>query len=147
MQGYREMLAAFRKRFSGVFFCYPAPGCFRSANHGNQENVDEYDLHEAWGDMLNDPQQYPFEADFLLPHQKLEFRIAIDGKGLIPGFEVGRGIVVPIPSNEHKRIAHHDCSKITDARTLIYVTPKGNQFKITTLRHWHVSTHYRLVSN
>ena len=30
---------------------------------------------------------------------------------------------------------------------LVYVTPKGNQFKITTLRHWHVSTHYRLVSN
>ncbi|MBS1660712.1 MAG: hypothetical protein JST68_06635 [Bacteroidetes bacterium] len=30
---------------------------------------------------------------------------------------------------------------------LVAVTPKGNQFKITTLRHWHVSTHYRLVSN
>lgn len=30
---------------------------------------------------------------------------------------------------------------------LVYVTPKGNQFKITTLRHWHVSTHYRLVAN
>jgi hypothetical protein len=30
---------------------------------------------------------------------------------------------------------------------LVYVTPKGNQFKITTLRHWHVSTHYRLVNN
>ena len=30
---------------------------------------------------------------------------------------------------------------------LVYVTPKGNQFKITTLRHWHVSTHYRVVSN
>jgi len=30
---------------------------------------------------------------------------------------------------------------------LVYVTPKGNQFKITTLRHWHVSTHYRLISN
>lgn len=29
----------------------------------------------------------------------------------------------------------------------VFVTPKGNQFKITTLRHWHVSTHYRLVSN
>jgi hypothetical protein len=28
---------------------------------------------------------------------------------------------------------------------LVYVTPKGNQFKITTLRHWHVTTHYRLV--
>lgn len=45
--------------------------------NGNQENVDEYDLHEAWGDMLNDPQHYPFEADFLLQHRKLEFRIAI----------------------------------------------------------------------
>lgn len=30
---------------------------------------------------------------------------------------------------------------------LVFVTPKGNQFKITTVRHWHVSTHYRLVSN
>jgi hypothetical protein len=30
---------------------------------------------------------------------------------------------------------------------LVYVTPKGNQFKITTLHHWHVSTHYRLVGN
>ncbi|HEV9036707.1 MAG TPA: hypothetical protein VGQ51_08805 [Puia sp.] len=30
---------------------------------------------------------------------------------------------------------------------LIFVTPKGNQFKITTVRHWHVSTHYRLVAN
>lgn len=30
---------------------------------------------------------------------------------------------------------------------LVYVTPKGNQFKITTVRHWHVSTHYRLVAN
>jgi hypothetical protein len=30
---------------------------------------------------------------------------------------------------------------------LVFVTPKGNQFKITTLHHWHVSTHYRLVSN
>lgn len=29
---------------------------------------------------------------------------------------------------------------------LVYVTPKGNQFKITTLRHWVVTDHYRLVS-
>lgn len=30
---------------------------------------------------------------------------------------------------------------------LVYVTPGFSEFKIHTLRHWHVSTHYRLVAN
>ncbi|GGA84725.1 hypothetical protein [Puia dinghuensis] len=29
---------------------------------------------------------------------------------------------------------------------LVHVTPKGDQFKITTLKHWVVMDHYRLVS-
>jgi hypothetical protein len=30
---------------------------------------------------------------------------------------------------------------------LVHASPDFSQFKISTLRHWHVSTHYRLVSS
>ena len=46
------------------------------ALYDSRQGIDFYSLNYAWGDTLIDPQKYPFTADYLLPRQKLEFKIA-----------------------------------------------------------------------
>jgi len=42
-----------------------------------------------------------------------------DGRRLIEGFEMNRGVAIAIPSNEHFKIRHINCSQITNARKLL----------------------------
>jgi hypothetical protein len=85
----------------------------------------------------------------------MRYRIAVDYEGLTGDDTVRLPDLGAIPRPALKKgstplsciVGFLDNDNLFREVKLVYVTPKGNQFKITTLRHWHVSTHYRLVSN
>jgi hypothetical protein len=46
------------------------------ARYDTRPGMDFYTLRYAWGDTLTDPQRYPLAVNYILPWQKLEFKIA-----------------------------------------------------------------------
>jgi hypothetical protein len=46
------------------------------ALYDTRQGMDYYSLRYAWGDKNVDPQRYPLSVNYILPFQKLEFKIA-----------------------------------------------------------------------
>jgi hypothetical protein len=112
-----------------------------------KEPVAEY--HEKTGHILGD-----FAVKLYQTPKTLNYLIDVEYEGLpgqdtlrLPDLGTEPQPVLQKGSTKYScLIGFLDHDKVFRDVKLVYVTPKGDQFKIRKLNHWVVTNHYRLIS-